>query len=300
MNTMQLDCFLAVAQTLNFARAAEQLHVTPPAVTQQIHSLEAELKIQLFRRTTRNVELTQEGILFLGDAKAILEISDRAKKRAEYATADTRESFVIGCHIDNDIPRLTPTLEYMRKQFPDFYPIFRIVPFQHLYQQLSEETMDVIIAFRERGLKRAIRYQELTKIRVVGITQNSNSFSQKEVLHLGDLRQEALVVLDPQKCPEDYRKLLNLIIEEHSAPNIYFCESANAAVSLATAGYGLAILPDFFQIYNPMLTYLPIANIEPLSYGIHYKTLANHPMRKTFVKLVKEAFSTAPLKPTTT
>lgn len=154
MNTMQLDCFLAVAQTLNFARAAEQLHVTPPAVTQQIHSLEAELKIRLFRRTTRNVELTQEGILFLGDAKAILEISDRAKKRAEYAIADTRESFVIGCHADNDISHFTQTLEHMRSQFPYFYPIFRIVPFQHLYQQLSEETMDVIIAFREHKLKR--------------------------------------------------------------------------------------------------------------------------------------------------
>ena len=38
---MQLACFLAVAETLSFARAAEQLHVTQPAVTQQIHSLES-------------------------------------------------------------------------------------------------------------------------------------------------------------------------------------------------------------------------------------------------------------------
>lgn len=43
MNTFQLSCFLAVAEHLNFARAAEELHVTQPAVTQQIHSLEKEL-----------------------------------------------------------------------------------------------------------------------------------------------------------------------------------------------------------------------------------------------------------------
>ena len=43
MNTFQISCFLAVAEHLNFARAAEQLHVTQPAVTQQIHSLEKEL-----------------------------------------------------------------------------------------------------------------------------------------------------------------------------------------------------------------------------------------------------------------
>ena len=44
--------FLAVAETLSFARAAESLHVTQPAVTQQIHSLEKELNVKLFKRTT--------------------------------------------------------------------------------------------------------------------------------------------------------------------------------------------------------------------------------------------------------
>lgn len=103
MNTMQIACFLAVAETLNFARAAEQLHVTQPAVTQQIRSLEAELNLQLFRRTTRIVELTQDGFMFLGDAKAMLEIFERAKQRAVRSIPDTRESFVIGCHSNSDI-----------------------------------------------------------------------------------------------------------------------------------------------------------------------------------------------------
>ena len=69
MNTFQISCFLAVAEHLNFARAAEQLHVTQPAVTQQIHSLEKELGVSLFARTTRSVRLTQEGRLFLQDAR---------------------------------------------------------------------------------------------------------------------------------------------------------------------------------------------------------------------------------------
>ena len=48
MNTTQLTCFLTVAETLNFAKAAQQLHVTQPAVTQQIHALEEELSFRLF------------------------------------------------------------------------------------------------------------------------------------------------------------------------------------------------------------------------------------------------------------
>ncbi len=69
MNTFQLTCFLTVAETLSFVKAAKQLNVTQPAVTHQIHSLEEELNTQLFRRTTRTVELTPEGLVFLNDAK---------------------------------------------------------------------------------------------------------------------------------------------------------------------------------------------------------------------------------------
>ena len=74
MNTFQLECFLAVAENLNFARAAEQLNITQPAVTHQIRSLEQELNTKLFHRTTRSVSLTSAGILLMDDARQILQI----------------------------------------------------------------------------------------------------------------------------------------------------------------------------------------------------------------------------------
>lgn len=83
MNTFQLACFLAVSDTLNFARAAQRLNVTQPAVTHQIRSLEEELNAKLFRRTTRSVELTEAGRLFLHDANGMMTIAMRAKKRFE-------------------------------------------------------------------------------------------------------------------------------------------------------------------------------------------------------------------------
>lgn len=83
MNIFQLTCFLTVAETLNFARTAERLHVTQPAVTQQIHSLEKELNTVLFRRTTRSVKITPEGLSFLDDARQMVLLADRAKRRFE-------------------------------------------------------------------------------------------------------------------------------------------------------------------------------------------------------------------------
>ncbi len=58
-----------------------QLHVTQPAVTQQIQSLEKELNVKLFIRTTRTVRLTEEGKVFLNDARQLVAISNRAKKK---------------------------------------------------------------------------------------------------------------------------------------------------------------------------------------------------------------------------
>lgn len=295
MNTMQLLCFLTVAETLNFARAAEQLHVTQPAVTQQIHSLEAELNLQLFRRTTRMVELTQDGLIFLGDAKAMVEIFERAKKRAESAVSDTRETFVVGCHSSNDILYLSQTLAKMKEQVSNLYPVFRVVPFQHLYQRLSEEAVDVVIAFREGGIKKAIHFQELTKIPLVGIVKEHSFFAQESELQLCGLKKAPLIVLDPRRCPEEYRNLLHGALEDHSSGDVYFCDAVEGAIALAQAGYGIAVLPDLFQSRYPPLCYFPITDAPPISYGVYYKALAGHPLRKIFVAFAEENFSTMSL-----
>ena len=75
MNTFQLECFLAVANTLSFARAAEELNVSQPTVTHQIKSLEDELNAKLFIRSTRMVEITPEGQSFITDAKSMIMIA---------------------------------------------------------------------------------------------------------------------------------------------------------------------------------------------------------------------------------
>lgn len=93
MNTIQLECFLAVSENLNFARAAEQLHITQPAVTHQIHSLETELNTRLFVRTTRSVELTPAGFAFISDASDILGRTRAAKARFPAAIPDRYLSF---------------------------------------------------------------------------------------------------------------------------------------------------------------------------------------------------------------
>ena len=73
LNDWRIECFICVAQTLNFRKAAEVLHITQPALTKQIVALEESLGVRLFDRDTTHVELTNEGHALLGPAITLLQ-----------------------------------------------------------------------------------------------------------------------------------------------------------------------------------------------------------------------------------
>ena len=81
----QLRCFVAVAEELNFRRAAERLNMTQPPLSRQIRSLEHGLGVSLFERNNRSVRLTLAGESFLASATDLLE-------RAEYAVLTARQA----------------------------------------------------------------------------------------------------------------------------------------------------------------------------------------------------------------
>ena len=80
MNTSQLECFLAVCEHLNFSKAAREVRLTQPAVSHQISSLEDELGVKLFFRTSKSVKLTVEGFKFKSFAEKMMKDFIDAKR----------------------------------------------------------------------------------------------------------------------------------------------------------------------------------------------------------------------------
>src|SRR5579862_1597213 len=85
MDLRQLKYFIAVAEARHLGRAAEKLHLSQPPLTRQIQRLEDELRVQLFKRTARGMELTRAGEELLTDAYNIRTLVAQAGERAQRA-----------------------------------------------------------------------------------------------------------------------------------------------------------------------------------------------------------------------
>ncbi|MEV0739191.1 LysR family transcriptional regulator [Streptomyces sp. NPDC050549] len=114
-----LRAFVAVARTVNFTRAAEQLHIAQPSLSHTIRQLETALGVRLFARTTRSTALTQDGERFLVEAQAVLDRFDAAMEQASRMAGGElgrlRVGYLIGAAVDH-VPAI---LRAFAEQYPD-------------------------------------------------------------------------------------------------------------------------------------------------------------------------------------
>lgn len=292
MNTFQLSCFLTVAEYLNFTQAARSLHVTHPAITQQIQSLEKELNVKLFHRTTRSVKLTEEGQTFLNDAQQMVAISERAKKRFASTMPRNVETLAIGCYNYPCVFLLSDTLEILRDTRPDLHPRLQVVPFQHIYRMLEEGDLDAVIGFRENThVKINAQYREIAKVPLVCLCSHKHPLTSRAEVSLEELKEEKLVLFVPAKATIPIAQMQGQLMGDRPPSEFYFCESAEAITVLVTAGYGISVLPAFLVPDSPLLAKIPLAQSEPVSFGVYYKSLQGNPTLKAFIQSAKDYFA---------
>lgn len=99
MESRPLRCFVAVAEELNFTRAAEKLGISAPPLSRTIRKLEAELGVTLFERTTHSVALTEAGTVLLEQARIALDALTAAAHRTR-RTAEPK--LVLAVKADSD------------------------------------------------------------------------------------------------------------------------------------------------------------------------------------------------------
>lgn len=288
MNTQQLESFIQVAENLNFARAAEVLNITQSAVSRQIHSLEEELGTRLFIRSTRTVALTPAGISFLDDAKDILARLQMAALKIERHTETNITILSIGCINDMYLNLLSNILAHYRQRMPQVHPLLRVIPSRSILNLFFNGEMDVLFGFQDDIPHReGIRYEELAQIPICCAVPADHPFAGKDTIDEQELLAEHIIICNSYEIPSEVATIQHEIGRRISPTSINYCENTLVSLTLVKAGYGISLLPrnisSDFQI-----SYVPISGIDPMSYGVFYKTTSKNHLIRSFLEAAKE------------
>lgn len=292
MNTTQLECFMAVSNFLNFSRAAEQLRITQPAVSHQINTLEDELGVKLFYRTSKRVRLTQEGHLFSQYAREILSLSRMSKARLKEGQESSVMCFGIGCRSFLELQLLSPILKQLRDEFPMLLPVLRLVPFDSLENLLEDGDVQVMFTFQESAPKRTV-YRELAQRPIVCICSEDHPLAAYDHLTIPQLREgDRFAAYPPHSAPPSLLAVQSQVITGRSPDQLCFCEGLETLYTLIESGFAFAVIADLPQLHMPGIQTIPLPEFSPLSYGISYRMGEANPVLRRFCAHMEAFFQT--------
>ncbi|WP_292443402.1 LysR family transcriptional regulator [Mesorhizobium sp.] len=206
MQLRYLKTFTAVANTLNFTRAAEHVHLSQSSVTEQIQALEADLGAKLFDRSRRRLTLTPAGQRLLGYAAELIGLADEAYSAVASTSATISGNLVIG-----GLETLCSTwLPEVVAEFCRRYPVVEITlktaDSGGLRNGIRNGDLDVTFFFGDAAAATGVRSEAVAEEELLIILPPSHRMAGREAIKPEDLADEAFLVTQPG-CV--YRKMFD-------------------------------------------------------------------------------------------
>lgn len=242
LETRPLRCFVAVAETRSFTKAAELLHVAQPTLSTQIRELEKHLGFALFERTTRKTDLTREGQVFLEHARRMIAEGERLNAAIKTLRAESTRRLTVGAAFYTiDIPERVALIERFMGAHPEIILDIDNRWQAELVADVQKGRLDLALII---GMAIARRDYEAA-------TQGTNS---SEILYPDDmhrlvLRRERVELLVPVESPLAQHKVIPLSALRGSRISI-FTPDHGAQIyqpiseTLRNAGAELVIPPE--------------------------------------------------------
>jgi len=298
MNTKQLECFIEVAESLNFTTASTNLFISQPAVTHQIKTLEAELEVTLFQRTKKKVSLTPAGENFYTDAKEILSRILIAKKKANTLHQTYTLKLAIGYTNTTAEKQLLPyILKQFRLEHPNIFIFLKKLDHKHLTSHLMNQKMDVIFTYAGKSAESGdALFCPLIKSKYYALMNTKHVLVNNPKLTPDALKTETILLPEASACSGDIRSLVNYLISLFPISNIHYCDCADTAALLMKSGLGIAISPDFDLALDDDTVAVELDLDFSIEYGISYlKTNPQGKYIQRILELTKEVLDANPV-----
>ncbi len=294
----QLRSFLAVADTLNFSRAAQSLFLSQSALSRQIMDLEKEIGLPLFERNTRRVELTEAGRQLLGRARDLLdrwehlgvEVRDRAAGQLQSSIS---LSLGMDPRVLSDPARrlaLMDRLALLRRDNPGLRILIRHLDYRELMDELSERLLDCALSL-DRPLELRSQLEEMPMGEEQMVLAYRPEPDETEADYTEVLRRHGLVLVD--KEPQGMHHIIRILDELGQEPRIHFCPSIDDMTMMTQCGEYAAILPESVvaKLADPHLRVLTLPTRQSLLRRILlWEKGLRHPLLPQLQQALREVF----------
>ncbi|MFN9473354.1 LysR family transcriptional regulator [Acidovorax sp.] len=273
MELRHLRCFLAVAQELHFARAAEKLHIEQSPLSRAIKELEEELGVRLFDRNTRSTRLTRSGQVFMDHVPRVFAALTQARDSVRAVSAGYQRQLRIALSEDISQARLTALLSGCREEEPDTEIRLYEVPLAQQIKGLESDLYD--LGFSQwTDVGEALSAVPAWSDTIVVVMPLRHPLLAYEKPPLNEVLRYPLVLCDPEVCEGCCRQLDRVLRATDMEPIVAErVASHDLMVTLVAAGYGLGFSTEAHvsTSSHPEIVTRPLAGRTPLltTYLIH-------------------------------
>ncbi|CAN7629582.1 LysR family transcriptional regulator [Variovorax sp. LjRoot290] len=244
MDTRQMRCILAVSEAGSLTRAAEQLGLAQPALTQTLNRLEREIGTPLFTRTRRGATLTEAGLAIVEDVRASLAHADAAAERARAMAAGRAGRLTIG-FVTHAIYEVLPrALRLLRAAHPQLDVVLREMSNAEQVDALAGGRIDIALLHPPVSFNAKVNELRLGEEPMVAALPAGYEVAADGCVSLAEIAQHGLVWFPEQQIPALRSQLLGAI--RRAGHQVQVVQDANRTLTVlacVAAGLGWSLLP---------------------------------------------------------
>ncbi|MEV1294915.1 LysR family transcriptional regulator [Pseudonocardia sp. NPDC049635] len=248
MELRQLRYFVAVARHLHFGRAAQELNMAQPPLSQQIKRLENELGVQLLERTSRQVELTEDGRQLLEAADRVLSESSHFVDLARRLRNGHAGRLRIGFAFSVLNWGLAARLRSFREAFPGVDITVVQMRLMEQAESLTDGTIDVGFCLSTVDAEH-LSVTPLGEEPIVAVLPVGHRLVDRETVRLADLSTETFVGFHTSRSGDGQNNFIaQACVEAGFRPRFtYHGEQIHTMIHMVAAGFGVTLVPSCDQ-----------------------------------------------------
>jgi LysR family transcriptional regulator, hca operon transcriptional activator len=293
MELRHLRYFVAVAEELNFTRAAARLETAQPSLSQQIKQLEKHLGASLLTRNKRRVDLTEAGHTFLAEARDILVRTDQAVQRIRQTAGGLDVELSVAFAPAAEVKVLPKLLPLVRRKMPGLRLILHTMPTAEQKTAFANGSLDVGFLRGPLSLPGVVVEPLLEERLVIGLP-SKHPLAVKKRLSIRDLNQFPFIMISRKGSPELHDAVLAFCEQAGLRPPIaQRAGNVLGNLNLIRNGIGFGLLPDYVASILPRGVTLRRLDLKPepvVPLVLAKSSRTQSPLLAGFLRLVRECF----------